>query len=181
MNGTASADQSANRMILALRRLNGAFAASNRVVGEVLGLRDGDFAVLDALSQEGPRTPTELARRTRTHVATMTGILARLERDGWIERRPDPADRRSVRIHAAGIDRLTEAYSRINEKLAEHVSGWSAEQVEMITRFLIGVGDIVAAFSENMAGKQESQVVEPTQVHRTLSCPQRGSNPRPMD
>ena len=88
MNGTVPTDGPVDQMILALRRLNSAFAASNRVVGEALGLKDSDFAVLDALNQEGPRTPTELARRTRTHVATMTGILARLERDGWIERRP---------------------------------------------------------------------------------------------
>lgn len=108
MDGTAPTDDPVNQMILALRRLNSAFAASNRVVGEALGLKDSDFAVLDALNQEGPRTPTELARRTRTHVATMTGILARLEGDGWIERRPDPADRRSVRIHAVGVDRLIE-------------------------------------------------------------------------
>ena len=32
----------------------------------------------------------------------MTGVLGRLERGGWIERRPDAADRRSVRIRAAG-------------------------------------------------------------------------------
>ena len=156
MDGTAPTDDPVNQMILALRRLNSAFAASNRVVGEALGLKDSDFAVLDALNQEGLRTPTELARRTRTHVATMTGILARLEGDGWIERRPDPADRRSVRIHAVGVDRLIEVYFRVNEELAEHVSGWPVEQVKMITRFLAGVGDIVTAFSERMTTERES-------------------------
>ncbi|WP_211228306.1 hypothetical protein [Actinomyces dentalis] len=36
----------------------------------------------------------------------MTGVLGRLERGGRIERGPDAADRRSVRIRAAGVSRL---------------------------------------------------------------------------
>ena len=93
------------RMILALRRLGSALSMSNRAVGSALGIKDADLAVLDVLHREGPLTPTELARRTRTHLATMTGVLRRLEVGGWVERRPDATDRRSVRIHAAGVDR----------------------------------------------------------------------------
>ena len=61
-----------------------------------------------------------------------------------------------MRIHAVGVDRLIEVYFRVNEELAEHVSGWPVEQVKMITRFLAGVGDIVTAFSERMTTERES-------------------------
>ena len=91
------------RTVLALRRLNSVLSMTNRAVGAVLGIKDADLTVLDVLHREGPLTPTELARRTRTHLATMTGVLRRLERGGWVERRPDAADRRSVRIRAAGV------------------------------------------------------------------------------
>mgnify|MGYP002746767868 CR=1 FL=1 len=100
---TTAPDPPQLRTVLALRQLGSALAATNRAVGGALGIKDTDLAVLDVLHQEGPLTPTQLARRTRTHPATMTGVLGRLERGGWIERRPDAADRRSVRIRAAGV------------------------------------------------------------------------------
>ena len=109
---TTAPDPPQLRTVLALRRLGSALAATNRAVGGALGIKDTDLAVLDVLHQEGPLTPTQLARRTRTHPATMTGVLGRLERGGWIERRPDAADRRSVRIRAAGVSRLAEVYAR---------------------------------------------------------------------
>ena len=99
---TTAPDPPQLRTVLALRQLGSALAATNRAVGGALGIKDTDLAVLDVLHQEGPLTPTQLARRTRTHPATMTGVLGRLERGGWIERRPDAADRRSVRIPPRG-------------------------------------------------------------------------------
>ena len=87
---TTAPDPPQLRTVLALRRLGSALAATNRAVGGALGIKDTDLAVLDVLHQEGPLTPTQLARRTRTHPATMTGVLGRLERGGWIERGPTP-------------------------------------------------------------------------------------------
>lgn len=133
--------------ILALRRLNSAFAASNRAVGASLDIKDSDLAVLDTLHREGPQTPTDLAYRTRTHLATMTGILTRLERGGWIERRRDRADRRSVEIHATGVHRLTDMYAPANERLGSLLESWTTGQVEMLTRFLLGACDIAEEYA----------------------------------
>lgn len=139
------------RMILALRRLGSALSMSNRAVGSALGIKDADLAVLDVLHREGPLTPTELARRTRTHLATMTGVLRRLEVGGWVERRPDATDRRSVRIHAAGVDRLTAVFARTDEELAELVSGWSEEQVAALVDFLDDAGEVAGRLADDLA------------------------------
>jgi len=147
---------SSEQVILALRGLNSSFAATNRVVGSVMGIKDSDLAVLDALNQEGPQTPTELAHRTTTHLATMTGILTRLERDGWIERRRDATDRRSVQIHSTGVNRLTEVYARSNERLAGLIDSWPADQAAMITRFLTDVSKVVATLAEELTQGLES-------------------------
>lgn len=133
---------------LALRRLNSAFAASNRAMGARLGIRDGDLAVLDCLNQRGPQTPTELAHRTHTHVATMTGILTRLERDGWIERRRTEADRRSIQIHATGVERLTDAYGPANENLPKLLEPWTPDQVTMLVQFLTEASTIAEELAE---------------------------------
>lgn len=126
----------ANELILTLRRLNRVLTTTNRAVGASLGIKDSDLAVLDLLHQEGPQTPTDLARRTRTHVATMTGILTRLERDGWIERIPDAHDRRSVRIQATGVNRLSDHYADTNARLATLVADLPPHQVAATTTLL---------------------------------------------
>lgn len=133
---------------LALRQLNSAFAASNRAVGAKLGIRDSDLAVLDCLSQHGPQTPTDLAHRTHTHVATMTGILTRLERDGWIERRRTEADRRSIQIHVTGIERLTKAYAAANENISSLLESRTPDQLAMLIQFLNEVSEIVENIAE---------------------------------
>jgi DNA-binding MarR family transcriptional regulator len=166
MNEDSGDQPTAATAIRALRRLNSALTTSNRVVSASLGLRDSDLAVLDCLDQEGPHTPTELARQTRTHVATMTGILTRLERDGWIERRRVGTDRRSVEIHATGVQRLTEVYARTNQQLSALLTSWTPEQMEALTRFLTQASEIATEFTGRLA--DTSSPTEPT-VHAAFT------------
>jgi DNA-binding MarR family transcriptional regulator len=48
------------------------------------------------IARHGPISPGTLAGRIGVHLATMTGILSRLEDDGWITRERADTDRRSV-------------------------------------------------------------------------------------
>lgn len=63
------------------------------------GVVPGQFAQLLALYDRDGQTPSELSRAVRIEQGTMTKTLRRMERDGLIERRPDPRDGRAVRIH----------------------------------------------------------------------------------
>lgn len=149
-NNSQTNDSPTAALILALRRLNRAAAVSNRAMGASLGIKDSDFAVLDLLSQEGPKTPTELSRSLGIHVATMTGILSRLERDGWIERRTVGADRRSILIHATGTERLTAQFESVNKQIATLVDDLPTSQTENFVQLLLSIGDIaLGAASEN--------------------------------
>ncbi len=62
-------------------------------------LTHGQFFVLVAIMEEEGLLPSELAEKTSQDRATITGLLDRLSKDGWIERRPDETDRRSLRIY----------------------------------------------------------------------------------
>ena len=64
-----------------------------------MGLTHGQFFLLVALYDEDGLLPSQLADKTALDRATITGLLDRLERDGWTERRPDQSDRRVLRIH----------------------------------------------------------------------------------
>lgn len=58
-------------------------------------------------------TSSELGKKTDLDSATLTGVLDRLETGGYIERRQNPEDRRSIRIH------LTEKGRTTGEKVAQ--------------------------------------------------------------
>jgi DNA-binding MarR family transcriptional regulator len=47
---------------------------------------------------DGPITPSEISARVLVPSATMTATLDALERRGWIERRTNPEDRRSILV-----------------------------------------------------------------------------------
>lgn len=60
-----------------------------------LGLSPARFPVLLELWDEDGLTQRDLVERLDVEQATMANTLARMERDGLIERRPSPTDRRA--------------------------------------------------------------------------------------
>jgi DNA-binding MarR family transcriptional regulator len=59
-----------------------------------LGVAPGQFAQLLALYEEDGITQAELCARVEIEQPTMASTLARMERDGLVERVPDPQDKR---------------------------------------------------------------------------------------
>ena len=55
--------------------------------------------VLLRLAGDDGLTQAEIARRQRVEAPTMCRTVDRLVRDGLVERRPDPGDRRATRVH----------------------------------------------------------------------------------
>ena len=79
-----------------LRDLRIELAVLNHRVGTRIRLRDLDFDCLDVIARHGPISPSALAGRLGVHLATMTGVLNRLEQGGWVTRDRVPGDRRAV-------------------------------------------------------------------------------------
>jgi len=97
---------------------------------------------LDLISRHGPLSPSALARRAGLHPATMTGILDRLERAGWITRERDPADRRAVAVRALR-NRNAEVYgllSGMNTSMDRICAGYTHSELELIADFLRRTG-----------------------------------------
>lgn len=77
----------------ATRRFRLAFAER---LGDT-GLRPLQAAALMAIARnaEGRLTPSQLTDAVNTDAPTTSGLLDRLERDGWVATTPNPDDRRS--------------------------------------------------------------------------------------
>jgi DNA-binding MarR family transcriptional regulator len=94
--------------------------------------------LLPLYEQDGLRIG-ELARRSRLSKQTMTEMIRRLEREGLVERRPDPADGRASRIFlTARSHRFRPVASttlRELDRLAE--SRLSAGRVDELKRTLV--------------------------------------------
>lgn len=66
---------------------------------ETHGLMHGQFPALLMLWERPGLTQAEIARIVAVEQPTMANTLNRMERDGWVERRPDPEDRRRTLIY----------------------------------------------------------------------------------
>jgi DNA-binding MarR family transcriptional regulator len=103
---------------------------------ETSGLTPTSVAALATIERHGPLTPSEIAAIERVKRPTITRTLGCLEREGLIDRAPDPADGRSalVSVNAAGRERLRRVRSRKNAYLARRMRDLSAEEVETLER-----------------------------------------------
>jgi len=123
-----------------LRELSRQLSLLNHRVSTRLDLRDTDLECLDLITKYGPLSPSALARRAGLHPATMTGILDRLERGGWItrDRDPDATDRRAVTIRGRrerGAEVLG-LYSGMNTSLEQICAGYTDAELELLAGFL---------------------------------------------
>jgi DNA-binding MarR family transcriptional regulator len=121
-------------------------------IGGHLDLKGTDLECLDLIDRYGPLSPSTLARRAGLHPATMTGIIDRLERGGWITRERDPSDRRGVvvqpvRSRRAEVLRLA---SGMNAKMTQICAGYQDDELELIASFLRRTADAGRTAAEEL-------------------------------
>ena len=110
---------------------------------EALGLYRGQPRLLHALYEREGITHGELADRLRVTPATITKMIQRMEKAGFVERRADPADQRISRVY------LTEPGRAIHEAVDhalgtledESLTGLSEEERLELYRLLMHVRD----------------------------------------
>jgi DNA-binding MarR family transcriptional regulator len=121
-------------------------------IGGRLDLKGTDLHCLDLIDRYGPLRPSALARLAGLHPATMTGIIDRLERGGWISRERDPADRRGVVVQSVRSRRadLLRLVSGMNAAVTQICSDYEDDELELIAGFLRRVADAGRAAAEDL-------------------------------
>lgn len=121
-----------------LRQLSLQLTLLNRQVVGHLQLNDADLSCLELLTRRGPLSPSALARLAGLHPATVTGVLDRLERGGWVARERDAADRRAVTVRALR-DRdaeLVRLYPGMNATMDEVFADYTDAELKLLAGFL---------------------------------------------
>lgn len=126
-----------------------AITAWYRPMLEALGLTYPQYLVLVVLGQSGACSIKELAAILRLDHATLTPLLQRMERDGFVTRERDDADGRRIVI------RLTRAGRRLGGKTADiqcqlrDTLGMSDRELQAFQRTLRHVTDAVGKLPEH--------------------------------
>ena len=116
---------------------------------EEIGLYRGQPPMLRALWDQEGRTHSELAELLRVRPATITKMIQRMERAGFVQRRPDPDDERVSRVF------LTEAGRSVREDVheiwrtleKETLVGFTPEEHPVLRCFLLRIRDNLAGRS----------------------------------
>lgn len=108
---------------------------------EALGLYRGQPSVLQALWEREGLTHTELARHVQVQPATITKMLRRMERAGFVERRSDPDDQRVSRVYLTEEGRSVRAdVHQVWRQLEEEAfAGFTNEEQVLLRRFFLQI------------------------------------------
>ena len=109
----------------------------NQKVAERCDLNLTDTQCLNLLELSGSATPGQLAEYTGLTTGGITVVLDRLEKAGFIQREPNPKDRRSliVKTVPSGIARMHAFYTEINKGMAELMSKFSEKDLAVVQAF----------------------------------------------
>jgi DNA-binding MarR family transcriptional regulator len=109
----------------------------------VIDLTPPDVGILRLLRVSAGMSQQELATKLSIHPSRLVAILDNLEKRGFVERRPNPDDRRlySLQLTKEGADAL----ERIGKVAREHqdalLSTLSREERDMLTTLLLRIAD----------------------------------------
>jgi DNA-binding MarR family transcriptional regulator len=107
-------------------------------IASLLGLHPTDYKVLGILERNGPLSAGEIARWSGLATASVTNLIDRLERKGFVHRLRDPKDRRRVLVEPDS-DRVVAArrfFASTRRSLERLYTRYSDRELTIIADFL---------------------------------------------
>jgi DNA-binding MarR family transcriptional regulator len=141
------------QVVGSLRALSAEIDRLDQAAADRYGLNRTDMRALDILGQAGPLAPTALARLLGFTTGGVTTVLDRLERAGYIRRRPDPGDRRRqvVEITEATTARDQEVFGDLARATSDFLTAYTDDQLQVIQDFLKRTRQLTAAHADALA------------------------------
>ena len=130
--------ESINFLLAQVCRLHYSMA---RTLLEEFGLFRGQPPLLFALWEKEGHTHSELAEHLHVQPATITKMVKRMERVGFVGRRQDVEDQRVSRVYLTDAGRsIRDAVEGVLRELKEQTfAGFSSEECALLNRFLLRI------------------------------------------
>ena len=159
-----------------VRRFSTAAVLLHHAVAERLGLGPTDHKCLDLLRDRGAMTGSALAAITGLTSGAVTGVVARLERAGYLRREPDPHDRRKQILRPAPerARDLEDVFGPIRADAAALVEGFDDRQLAAIAEFLERSTDFAHRRAALLRAQTLSAALPPYQSEVVTTTPDGG-------
>ncbi len=141
---TVSYDQQAIHAVsTSLRRLVLGWDGYRASIAAQLGVGATEVVALGHLYQEGPLTPRDLGQRLGLTSGSVTALLDRLSKSGFVTRAQHPDDRRSLLATAtpAGRHAMQWFYEELDAIVGKALTQFPEVPIEALTAMVTSVGD----------------------------------------
>ena len=120
-----------------MRRSTAQGAMFAKTVADRAGISASDMDCMDFLNLEGRMTAGRLAELTGLTTGAITGVIDRLEKDGYVRRERDDSDRRKVFIAVVPetTARIGRLYVPMQQSMQKLWSRYSEEELLLLLRF----------------------------------------------
>ncbi len=125
-------------LFLLQRAARAALGYANKTTYDALGVSATQFATMMYLAKHPKATMTAIASLFDLNKSGVSGMISRLERDGFVTRTADPEDARSnlVGLTPSGDAVRASTIPLIKRVTAQVTEGFSTAEMEVIYRFL---------------------------------------------
>jgi DNA-binding MarR family transcriptional regulator len=128
-------------------------------VATSLGLYNNDFISIDILRDRGPITAGELSKLTGLATGSVTALIDRLEKNGYVRRQNDPNDRRKVIIVPLyeNKEEVSQTYLPLHSAMVKLASSYTEEELAFITKFLDQASQVLDEQIDQLSAKISSK------------------------
>jgi DNA-binding MarR family transcriptional regulator len=138
----------------AMRTYQRSVDAFDEAAAIYLGINRTDMRCLDVLLEQGQATPGYLADALGLTTGSVTAMLDRLEKLEYVERSPDPGDRRRIQVRPTrqAIALAGRLWGPLVEEGGRGLARYSKAELELLTRVLQETQALQEAHTERIRG-----------------------------
>jgi DNA-binding MarR family transcriptional regulator len=143
----ASRDLAISETMQALRRIIKALQDYSQDISNQFGITGPQLWALKTIFQHGDLSLSELSKRMYLHPSTMTGVVDRLEKKGFVVRKRDEGDRRVIQLQLTpqGTHLIKKAPNPIQGKMIYGLRRLKRHELDSIFRAVQKLTEIMEA------------------------------------
>jgi DNA-binding MarR family transcriptional regulator len=155
-SGHQERDDLVEKLEAGLREMSSTSVLLSHAIAGRLGMNPTDLEALEILHRLGPMTAGGLAEATGLTTGAITGIVDRLERDGYARRARDPHDRRRVIVRPElehGIRTIAPLFASMGEAMGALLARYSDEELVVVLDFVTRANAVTHAETAKLRDK----------------------------